>query len=256
LKVNVQAGTTFSKVGKDDIAGATFTITNDGLSTTDNRPLGFPAVYTGRVSARDFNQAWKFTGVKQSQLQSAKFRLGSNATSKSGDFNVSMDVWLGGDTNSPNEYLMVHAYNSRARTKADGTGTGVGQPAGKVVQRNVKIDGTTYNIWRGKNHQGKYVTSYVAKTSTNKVTGNLANFLKDARSRKYVSSSNDLNAVFGGSEVWSGADGLNIDFGIDIKRKPAQKKSNTNTKNTNSNNKSKSNNSKPKTSSSRGRRNR
>lgn len=210
-----------SSTNSDGIKGAKFTIKNDGLKTTDARPLAYPSVFIGESFGRKDTNAYDFKGLKQSEIGSAKFRLGSNATSKSGEFNVSMDVWLGGSDTEPNEYLMVMPYNSRALKKNN---NGTGQPAGSIVEKDVKIDGTTYDIWRGKNHQNKNVTSYVATKGSNKITGDLNSFIKDANERKCVSGSNDLKAVYGGAEVWSGANGLNVDFGIDIKKKTTPKK--------------------------------
>lgn len=219
---------TFVKLEKygPDIVGGKVQVVNDGLKSTDNRPLGFPAVYIGKVNDRADTSAWNFEGVSQKNLKSAEFRLSAEnlKTNKDKDkFNVTMDVWLGGNTVEPDEYLMVQAHNTSSHAGGKkGTGTGVGQPAGKLIAEGVKVGGVKYAVWHGKNHQDKPVTTYVAERGlaskgVDMISGDLVDFIDDAKKRNYVDQSNDLNAVFGGSEVWSGADGLVVDFGITIK---------------------------------------
>lgn len=211
LSSTVKTAGTYS----DGLKTARFTINNNGLSTTSNRPLGFPAVYRGKVDSRTNVAAYNFTGVSQDKLKSAKFVLKyKNDKSKGGVHNVAIDVWLGGNTNQPAEYLMVQSFNTNAQK---GKKTGTGQPAGSR-KGTTTIDGIKYDIWHGKNHQKKNVTTYVAQSAKSTLTGDLKDFIKHAEKAKYISKKNPVNAVFGGAEVWSGADGLNIEFGVDFKR--------------------------------------
>lgn len=218
-----------------DMPGVRFEVTKNeaNIGSIPGAPIAYPSTFIGESFGRK-PKGHKSVGIKQSEIKSAIFRFKTNATQnigrtideKPGIYNTAIDVWLGGNDRSPNEYLMVMPYNSAANQMADGTGQGVGQPAGKIVQQNVTINGIQYNIWRGINHEGKFVTTFVAAPGqgdkSNDFQADLNEFLTYARQNRFISKEAPLNNVYGGSEIWAGGKGLVVDFGIDVQKKMPQ----------------------------------
>jgi hypothetical protein len=132
-----------------------------------------------------------------------------NATgSISGIYNAAYDVWFStssaGDPNSgpSGGYLMVWLYRPNGR-----------QPVGGLVSAGQTIAGAdgTWDIYTGNNN-GKPVISYVRQQNITSLTFDLKNFINHAVSNypSSLSSAWYLTNVFGGFEIWSGGEGLQV----------------------------------------------
>lgn len=214
------------------IPGVAYKITNNGaeIGNIPGAPIAFPSIFIGESFGRK-PAGHQSVGMKQSEIKSAKFRFKTNAGAdiarvspeEPGIYNTAIDVWLGGNDRAPEEYLMIMPYNSAANEFRDGTGGGVGQPAGNIVKQSVVIAGIKYNIWRGTNHQGKSVVTFAAVPGqgkqANDLSADLNDFLAYARNGQFIASNTSLNNVYGGAEIWAGGKGLEVDFGIVVQRK-------------------------------------
>jgi hypothetical protein len=124
--------------------------------------------------------------------------------------NASYDVWFT-DTSQPlasdqyappkgGAYLMVWMYKPTSR-----------QPRGSERRHNVTIAGVdgTWNVWVDPSTPP--CISYVSSTPRNGLSFDLNAFIQDSVSNKHgITSSMYLSVVFGGLEIWGGADGVKV----------------------------------------------
>jgi hypothetical protein len=221
--------------------GNSFTVTQQSNGGFGNIPISFPSIFVGRNGDQGVNGSLTTTEddglpVAISGISSILTTLNHNGGSgPGGEYNVTYDIWFANEA-PPGEYddasaafLMVWLY----------------KPAGKnpigltPFVTNVAIPGApgTWDIWvgpRGENgaednlNNGAPVISYVARATIPNFSANLKAFMDDAVARSgpglngFTFSNNlVLTDVFGGAEIWSGAQDLSIDeFTVNVQRTP------------------------------------
>jgi len=194
--------------------GNAFTLGGTGSNSTNTSPSGFPTIFIGNYGSTG-NSTGSNLPKPVTQLTTIPTFLDSNASSigsSSNQFNITYDVWFNpngtvdtqnGNPGTGGYFLMVWLY----------------QPSG-YQPRGASISGQAFNItgvsgsWRiwtdGQNGSQPPCVSYVAATNIDSLSFDLNAFIKDARSRGYISDQQQLALIFGGSEVWKGSAGLQI----------------------------------------------
>ncbi len=191
--------------------GNSFTIGGTASSSGDTSPSGFPSIFIGNYG-NNGNSTGSNLPKLVTQLTTIPTLLDSNASSVSGQFNVTYDVWFNpsgtvdttaGNPGSGGYFLMVWLHQPSNY-----------QPRGSSISgQAMTISGVsgTWRIWTdGANGSQPPCVSYVAATNIDSLSFDLNMFIKDAMTRGYISQQQQLALVFGGSEVWSGGVGLQI----------------------------------------------
>lgn len=219
--------------------GNSFEVTQQSNPGFGNIPISFPSIFVGRNGDQGVNGT--FTTSLDDGLPVAISNITSIATTlrhnggagPGGEYNVTYDIWFA-NTAPPGTYddasaafLMVWLY----------------KPAGKnpigltPFATNVTVAGApgSWDIWvgrRGENgaednlNDDAPVISYVARATVNDFSANLKAFMDDAVARSgpglngFTFTNNlVLTDVFGGAEIWSGAQGLSVDeFTVNVQR--------------------------------------
>ncbi len=191
--------------------GNSYTIGGTASSSPDTSPSGFPSIFIG-----NYGNSGTSTGSNLpkpvTSLTTIPTYLASNASSTSGQFNVTYDVWFNpngtvdttnGNPGTGGYYLMVWLFQP----------TGF-QPRGASISGQAQSISGVSGSWRvwsdGQNGSQPPCVSYVAATNIDSLDFDLNDFIKDARNRGYISSSQQLALIFGGTEIWNGAVGLQI----------------------------------------------
>lgn len=216
--------------------GNSFTVAQQSNGGFGNIPISFPSIFVGRNGNRGVNDT--FTTTLDDGLPLAINAIGSiNTTFRhnggggvAGEYNITYDIWFAnaapaGDYDDASAaFLMVWLY----------------KPAGKnpiglqPFVRGVSVAGApgTWDIWvgrRGENgaednlNDNAPVISYVSTATINDFEANLKSFMDDAVTRSgpglngfQFSNNLVLTDVFGGAEIWSGAQGLAVqEFTVD-----------------------------------------
>lgn len=215
---------------------ARVTVTESPDEVNNNpAPYGFPTLLVGSSNGvTSADNPFGPDGVPQDEIESIPFQFNSNGGENDGVYNNTTDIWFGQENvdgrDVPRSLLMVQNYNS---TVANGD-TGTGQPAGRLVESDVMIDGTDgrYDVWFGENAgteaeggEKVNVTSYIRRDQEGdglqQTSGNLNSFFEDARSRDQLDPNLPLNNVFAGSEVWGGGEGAYNELELDLVRTQA-----------------------------------
>ena len=174
-------------------------------SSNHNKPLnGPPASYPSEFKGCHWGNC---TNTTRSGMPRQVGALLNATTSwrtvqpNSGVYNVTYDIWLNKTptaTAQPNGAEIMIWLNRRG---------GI-QPFGGLVAKTVSIDGTTWDIWAGKNN-GVYLISYVRTIGIASVCNlDIKAFLNNARSRGYVQPTWYLIAIEAGFEIWQTGVGL------------------------------------------------
>jgi len=198
----------------EDFDGLSFAVTNPqdaSVPSSDGDPMGFPSIFIGSYGG---NTAAGSNLPKQvSAIASVPTNYQTNNSSIGiADHNATYDVWftqsgspLGANAASPGmggAYLMVWMFKPSDRQPR-------GSDAGHLAQTVQGVSGT-WNVWIDKSTNPPCV-SYVSTTPIDGLAFDLNNFIKDAVTNQYgVTSSMYLSLVFGGFEIWGGADGLKL----------------------------------------------
>ncbi len=200
---------------------------NETPEPNDGAPFGFPALLIGDVNgvASDRNP-FGTNGIAQDNIERIDFDFRSNGGAVEGDYNNTLDVWFGEKTDangvdSATNYLMVQNYNSAVASDPNGdSNIGIGQPAGERVEQGLTFDNVvgTYDVWFGNNAgteaEGGVAAPTVSYIRTDRLgdnsqttSGDLNAFITHARDNEYLEGNLALDAVYAGSEVWSGGEG-------------------------------------------------
>jgi hypothetical protein len=221
--------------------GNSFTVSQQSNGSFGNIPISFPSIFIGRNG--DQGVGGTFTTSEDDRLPVAISGITSIPTTlrhnggagPGGEYNVTYDIWFantapaGTYDDAAAAFLMVWLY----------------KPAGKnpigltPFVSNVTVPGApgNWDIWvgrRGENgaednlNDNAPVISYVARATVNDFSANLKAFMDDAVARSgpglngFTFANNlVLTDVFGGAEIWSGAQGLSVDeFTVDVQRAP------------------------------------
>jgi Glycosyl hydrolase family 12 len=204
----------------EDYSGVSFTVHNPtgaAVMSGDNNPMGFPSIFVG---------AYGGTSTTGSNLPKAVSALTSvptiyqtnNSTLGTRNHNATYDVWFTANGTplttqvSPGmggAYLMVWMFKPTDR-----------QPRGSVGSRQNQtiagVDGK-WDVWVDTTNPP--CVSYVSSTPIDGLAFDLNDFIQDAVTKSYgVTSAMYLSLVFGGFEIWGGADGLQLTkFCVNVK---------------------------------------
>jgi hypothetical protein len=194
-------------------SGLSFTVHNpQGASVpqTNGAPMGFPSIFIGQYAGN------ATTGSNLPKLVSSLASVPTiyrtnNASIGTSNHNATYDVWFtqSGTPLSPSQsapgaggaYLMVWMFKPTDRQPR-------GSDNGHTNQAVTGVDGS-WNVWVDTTDPP--CVSYVSTTPLDGLGFDLNAFIKDAVSKGYgLTNSMYLSIVFGGFEIWGGADGLEL----------------------------------------------
>jgi hypothetical protein len=194
-------------------AGLSFTVHNPqgaSVPTSNGAPMGFPSIFIGQYAG---NSTIGSNLPKQvSALTSVPtIYKTNNSTIGTSNHNAAYDVWFTQDNTplSPSQsnpgpggaYLMVWMFKPTDREPR-------GNDSGRIGQTVAGVSGT-WNVWVDTTNPP--CVSYVSSTPIDGLDFDLNDFIKDAVAKSYgLKSSMYLSIVFGGFEIWGGADGIQL----------------------------------------------
>jgi Glycosyl hydrolase family 12 len=194
-------------------AGLSFTVHNpQGASVPESNgaPMGFPSIFIGQYAG---NSTIGSNLPKQvSTLTSVPTIYKTNNSSiGTSNHNATYDVWftengtpLSASQSNPGAggaYLMVWMFKPTDRQPR-------GNDNGRLGQTITGVSGT-WDVWVDTTNPP--CVSYVSATPIDGLEFDLNDFIKDAVAKAYgLTSSMYLSIVFGGFEIWGGADGLQL----------------------------------------------
>jgi hypothetical protein len=198
----------------EDQVGLSFTLANPAnAGSSNNNPAGYPSFYiggsySGRSATKGSNLPKQVSALKGSTINTI---LSTNANSKGrSNYNVAYDVWFTPssaalpknqtDPGSGGAFLMVWFFKPSDR-----------QPRGQNRYPGKTISGVpgTWDVWiDGTNPP---CISYVHTGGVETLDFDLNKFIQDSVNNGYgVTNSMYLYLIFGGFEIWSGGDGLQM----------------------------------------------
>jgi len=190
------------------VNGLSFTVANPaGAASSNNNPMGYPSLFMGSYAGHA--TVGSNLPKQVSTLTNVYTHLSTNASSKGySNYNVAYDVWLtaSGAPLPANQYspgtggafLMVWFFKPTDR-----------QPRGSNSHPGQKIPGLpgTWDVWVDSSNPP--CISYVSTSPVDDLEFDLNNFIQDSVTNGYgITSSMYLSIVFGGFEIWGGADGI------------------------------------------------
>jgi hypothetical protein len=192
--------------------GLSFTINNPAnaaVSATEGNPMGYPSLFIGSYSGHTTTASGLPKQV--SALTTVPTLFSTNAAEASiANHNAAYDVWFT-DTAAPlsasqyspppgGAFLMVWMFKPTSR-----------QPRGSIKKSGATIPGVegSWNVW--VDSSSPPCISYVSVNPLNGLAFDLNKFIQDSVTNKYgITSSMYLSVIFGGFEVWGGADNLQL----------------------------------------------
>jgi hypothetical protein len=197
----------------EEYNGLGFTVHNPmdaAVTGTDNNPMGFPSIFIGAYGGNNTTgsnlpkQVSALTGVPTIYET-------NNSTIGTANHNATYDVWFTAQSTpldstavSPGmggAYLMVWMFKPTNRQPR-------GNDTGRVAKTINGVSGT-WDVWVDTTNPP--CVSYVSHTPIDGLQFDLNDFIQDAVTNNYgVTSSMYLSLVFGGFEIWGGADGLQL----------------------------------------------
>lgn len=197
----------------EEYTGLSFIVHNPrgaSVSASNGAPMGFPSLFIGQYAG---NATTGSNLPKQvSALTSVPTIYKTNNSSIGlSEHNAAYDVWFtANDTPlSPSEgnpgaggaYLMVWMFKPTDRQPR-------GSDSGHTGQTVAGVSGT-WNVWVDSTNPP--CISYVSTAPLDGLEFDLNDFIKDAVAKSYgLTSSMYLSIVFGGFEIWGGADGIQL----------------------------------------------
>jgi len=197
----------------EDYAGLSFTVHNpqgSSVPESNGAPMGFPSIFIGQYAGNTT------VGSNLPKLVSSLTTVPTNYQTNNSsigltDHNAAYDVWftqndtpLGANEGNPGAggaYLMVWMYKPTDRQPR-------GTDQGRAGQTIAGVSGS-WSVWVDTTNPP--CVSYVSDTPLGGLQFDLNNFIKDAVAKGYgVTSSMYLSIVFGGFEIWGGADGIQL----------------------------------------------
>jgi hypothetical protein len=197
----------------EDYKGLSFIVHNPqgaSVPASNGAPMGFPSLFIGQYAG---NATTGSNLPKQvSALTSVPTIYKTNNSSIGvSDHNAAYDVWFTANNTplSPSQgnpgaggaYLMVWMFKPTDRQPR-------GSDNGHTSQTVDGVSGT-WNVWVDSTDPP--CISYVSTAPLDGLEFDLNDFIKDAVARSYgLTSSMYLSIVFGGFEIWGGADGIQL----------------------------------------------
>jgi len=197
----------------EDYAGLSFTVRNpEGASVpqSNGAPMGFPSIFIGQYAGN--TTIGSNLPMQVSGLTSVPTIYRTNNSSiGTSNHNAAYDVWftrsvapLSAGQSSPGTggaYLMVWMFKPTDRQPR-------GNDEGRTGQTVAGVSGT-WSVWYDTTDPP--CVSYVSDTPLDGLEFDLNDFIKDAVAKSYgVTSTMYLSIVFGGFEIWGGADGIEL----------------------------------------------
>ena len=195
----------------ETINGLGFTVGNPNKDTsTNNNPLGFPTVFIGNYSSGSCTSKGSNLPKKVSDLTSIPTVFTTNASAMGySNYNATYDVWFsatssgvsGSNPGKGGAYLMVWLFMPTDR-----------QPRGQPKNQGRPVPGlpSSWDVWVDNSTDPPCI-SYVSNDKLSSLEFDLNDVIQDAVAHSYgVTSSQYLSLVFGGFEVWGGADGVQL----------------------------------------------
>lgn len=217
-------------------SGNSFTVSQQSNGGFGSIPISFPSIFVGRNGNRGVNETFTTTlddGLPRaiSAITSINSTFRHNGGSIQGEYNVTYDIWFANSApqgtydDASAAFLMVWLYKPGGKN-----------PIGLTpFVRNVAVANAPgmWDIWvgrRGENgaednaNNDAPVISYVATSTIPNFQANLKAFMTDAANRSgaglngFTFSNNlVLTDIFGGAEIWSGSQGLNVsEFTVNV----------------------------------------
>jgi hypothetical protein len=193
------------------VNGLSYTLGNPTrASSGSNMPMGYPSFLIGSYAGHTTKGSNLPKQV--SALTQVPTVLSTNANSMgSSDYNASYDVWFtAGSSPLPSSqyspgsggaYLMVWLFMPSDRQPRGGAPAHRAQKVGNLPG--------TWDVWIDNSNPP--CISYVSTNPIEKLEFDLNNVIQDAVSNGYgITSSMYLSVIFGGFEVWSEGDGLQL----------------------------------------------
>ena len=197
----------------EDYTGLSFTVHNPqgaSVPASNGAPMGFPSLFIGQYAGNA--TAGSNLPKQVSALTSVPTIYKTNNSSiGTSNHNATYDVWFTQDSaplssgqsnpGAGGAYLMVWMFKPTDR-----------QPRGKDDgHTNQTITGVSgaWNVWVDTTNPP--CVSYVSTTPLDGLEFDLNDFIKDAVAKGYgLTNSMYLSIVFGGFEIWGGADGIQL----------------------------------------------
>jgi hypothetical protein len=197
----------------EDYSGLSFTVHNPqnaSVPQSNGAPMGFPSIFIGQYAGNST------TGSNLPKLVSSIHSIPTiyktnNSSIGTSNHNAAYDVWFtqsgtplsSGQSNpgAGGAYLMVWMFKPTDRQPR-------GSAAGHTNQTVAGVSGT-WNVWVDTTNPP--CVSYVSTTPLDGLEFDLNAFIGDAVAKSYgLASSMYLSIVFGGFEIWGGADGIQL----------------------------------------------
>jgi glycosyl hydrolase family 12 len=197
----------------EDYKGLSFIVHNPqgaSVPASNGAPMGFPSLFIGQYAGNA--TAGSNLPKQVSALTSVPTIYKTNNSSIGmSDHNAAYDVWFTANNTplSPSQgnpgaggaYLMVWMFKPTDRQPR-------GSDNGHTGQTVSGVSGT-WNVWVDSTNPP--CVSYVSTAPLDGLEFDLNDFIKDAVARSYgLTSSMYLSIVFGGFEIWGGADGIQL----------------------------------------------
>jgi hypothetical protein len=197
----------------EDYAGLSFTVHNPQGATvpaSNGAPMGFPSIFIGQYAGNSTTGSNLPKQVSALTSVPTIYETNNGSIGTSGH-NAAYDVWFTQDNAplSPSQsnpgaggaYLMVWMFKPTDREPR-------GNDNGRIGQAVAGVSGT-WNVWVDTTNPP--CVSYVSSTPIDGLEFDLNDFIKDAVAKGYgLKSSMYLSIVFGGFEIWGGADGIQL----------------------------------------------
>ena len=202
-----------------DYDGLGFAVTSQSadVGATEGRPAGYPSIFLGTYSG--LATTGSNLPKQVSALTSVPTVFNTNSLDlDTNNFNAAYDVWFTQSSGPLPEtqydpgvggaYLMVWLFKPSNR-----------QPRGQVQASRQTVGGapSTWDVWVDPSNPP--CISYVSTTPMSDIEFDLNDFIQDSATNHYgVTDSMYLSVVFGGFEIWSGAEGVQLEqFCVDVK---------------------------------------
>jgi hypothetical protein len=197
----------------EDYSGLSFTVHNPqgaSVPASNGAPMGFPSIFIGQYAGNSTTGSNLPKQVSALTSVPTIYRT-NNSSIGTSNHNATYDVWFTQNDAplSPSEsnpgtggaYLMVWMFKPSDRQPR-------GSDNGRAGQTVEGVSGA-WDVWVDPTDPP--CVSYVSSTPIDGLAFDLNAFIKDAVTKNYgLTNSMYLSIVFGGFEIWGGADGIQL----------------------------------------------
>jgi hypothetical protein len=197
----------------EDYTGLSFTVHNPqnaSVPPSNGSPMGFPSIFIGQYAGHSTQGSNLPKQVSALTSIPTTYETKNSAIGTT-NHNAAYDVWFTqngaplpanqGNPGAGGAYLMVWMFKPTDRQPRGSDSAHTGQTVAGVSG--------TWNVWI--DNTSPPCISYVSSTPIDGLKFDLNDFIKDAVAKRYgITSSMYLSVVFGGFEIWGGADGIKL----------------------------------------------